>query len=459
MKRLLRRNFTDSVIVLVLLALLSPLFFYKLGQSSLTSFDEAWYADISRNILGGGNLFHLSWNGNVYSDHPPFGFWLTSISFLLFGVSAFSARVASAGAGMLTLVLTYLLGRELFKSKYVGVLSAVALSSANWFLFRARSGNLDSVLTMLFTLCLYLAVLSLRKKSALPWLGLALACLFLTKSVVPLTILPALAVVFIGERGFSKRDFVVPFLIAVTPFFIWVGFQGVGLGQFVRHYFEIGAPGVKADGNFYGNLRQSKDYLYFSIGRWFWPCILALVAGGLTFRKKFLVLSVSFFSFVVPFVFSSRGQIWHLVPLSPVMILSFVGFSYTLARKIPQFGRSALVLLGVVTLWLSFVQLRRNRREFIDIPAFVSDEEILSSKARNYPYRLYIDGDFLPAAVFYSEKNVKQIVWKGEMAQIFLGTEPFLLITEEWRLKEENILPQVYEIIGVDRDRMLVLKK
>ena len=59
-----------DLILITLLFLTLPLFFYKLGQSSLVSFDEAWYASISRNILQTGDLFNLTFNGKAYYDHP-----------------------------------------------------------------------------------------------------------------------------------------------------------------------------------------------------------------------------------------------------------------------------------------------------------------------------------------------------------------------------------------------------
>src|SRR3990170_4463724 len=111
----------DLLAVFLLLAL-APLFFYKLGQSSLVSFDEAWYADISRNILKNTDPINLTWNGRTFTDHPPGGFLLTAVNYLVFGVSEFSARFSSAITGLLSLIFTYLLGRKLF-NKVVGFAS------------------------------------------------------------------------------------------------------------------------------------------------------------------------------------------------------------------------------------------------------------------------------------------------------------------------------------------------
>ena len=47
--------------ILLLFLPLLPLFFYKLGQSSLTSYDEAWYGSIAKQIIQNGDLINLNW--------------------------------------------------------------------------------------------------------------------------------------------------------------------------------------------------------------------------------------------------------------------------------------------------------------------------------------------------------------------------------------------------------------
>ena len=49
-----------ELIVVIFFLLFSPLFFYNLGGTSLVDFDEAWYAEIARNILVNHQPFLLS---------------------------------------------------------------------------------------------------------------------------------------------------------------------------------------------------------------------------------------------------------------------------------------------------------------------------------------------------------------------------------------------------------------
>ena len=101
-----RKNLSDIVYLLLILLLL-PIFFYKLGHSSLVSWDEAWYGVISKNILKTGDYLNLVYNNEPYFDHPPFGFWLQSLSINFFGPSEFAIRFPAAVLGFLTLVAVY----------------------------------------------------------------------------------------------------------------------------------------------------------------------------------------------------------------------------------------------------------------------------------------------------------------------------------------------------------------
>lgn len=451
-----------DIILLFLLSLTLPVFFYKLGDSSLVSFDEAWYADIARNIAKTGTLFELTWNGNPYQDHPPAGFWLIAVVFKLFGINEFWARFAPTAAGFLSVIVTYFLGRELF-NRYVGVVSAVALTSATWFLFRARSGNLDTILTIFFLLSVFLAVKATGDKRYLIPFSLSLMILFLTKSLVPFTIIPALVIIFYKAPIFKKlklKDLILPTAIFLAPIMAWFITQTIKEVSFIQHYLKIGFPGRNIDVPFSEAASLYKQYFHNGIGKWFWPGILGMAGGLLTFRSKsFLILFVFIVTFSLPFLFSREGHIWHLIPLYPFMILACFGFGYAFVEKITKQKFLAILAIFTFGFYFWFIQIKQNWYQFIDIPRYISDEQILSQEASKYPHSLlYIDGDFYPTAVFYSQKEVQQI--SRDMLKALLSKEEsMLLITHQWLLNSEQIPPEDYEIIKQDRDKILILKK
>lgn len=441
----LKKNRIDLFFIFLIFLIL-PLFFYKLGQSSLISFDEAWYGAIAKNILKTGDFINLSFNGSSYIDHPPSGFWLMALSMKMMGDSEFAVRFASAFLGFLSLIIIYFLGKELF-SRVVGFASALALSSSFWFLFRARSGNLDIPLTFFFLLTFYLA----WKKFLFPW-SISLIFLFLTKTLVPFTIIPSLLIIFWEKIPWKY------FFIFIFFFGGWFLIQGFNKPDFLNHYLGIGLPGVTSKPDFIENFKLVKEYLHSGIGKWFWPGLFSIFFSLILKQKKFYILSTFFLTFFLPFIFSQKGHIWHLIPLYPILILSFFGFFLVILQKIIKMQIFIDVILLGTAILVAFFQIKIAWRQFIDIPAFISDEAILSKEAAKLPGELFIDGDFMPTAVYYSGKQVSQISTDG-IKPLFKQKSAFTLITKEYRLKEAGLSKTQYQIIKSDRDKVLIIKK
>jgi len=449
-------------VCLLLIFLYIPLFFYKLGQSSLVSWDEAWYAEIARNILRSGDIFNLTWSGEPYFDHPAGGFWFIALAFRLFGISEFWARFTPALAGLLSLGIIYLLGKELF-GRVVGFASAIALPSSFWFLYRSRSGNLDIFLTLFFLLTLFLALKAAKNKKYLIPFSLSLSFLFLTKTLVPLTIIPPLFIIFWRSKSIALRNLVLPILIVVVLVGGWT-FSQLQHKDFIDRYFQVGLPGMDAQSNLKANVLQAKVLLHNGVGKWFWLGIGSLAIGVLARQKRFLILAAFFVSFVTPFAFSQRSGIWHLIPLHPILILSFLGLLYVILEKIMGvFSRNkAWVALPIILLsiYISYPQIKRSWYEFINVNPYTSDEEVLAREAGNYPQKLFIaSSDFRPAAVFYSGKNVPQMILGIKLPDMFKNKEEFLLIVQENDLAQPGISKDSYEILQKDRDKILLLKK
>lgn len=442
-----------NICFILLLSLTLPLFFYKLGQSSLVSFDEAWYGGVAKNIIKTGDPINLTWNGNPYIDHPPSGFWLIALSIKILGESEFAVRLPSAFLGFLSLIVIYFLGKELF-SRTVGFTSSMALSSSFWFLFRARSGNLDVPLTFFFLLTLLLAQKSSQnKKFLLPW-SISLIFLLLTKTLVPLTIIPSLIIIF-WKAKLKIKDFLWPVFLVTGIVGGWFVINIIKNINFINHYLGIGLPGVRAETNYIENVKLIKEYLHSGIGKWFWPGILSIFLSLVLRQKRFLILTIFFLTFFIPFIFSNKGHIWHLVPLHPILIISFFGLSGVVLEKLIKDKLFIYGILILIAVFVSLFQIRIAWREFINIPAFVSDEDILSREASKFKEPFFIDGDFQQSAIYYSGKNVKKISTDGLKA-LFKNKKSFLLITYQWRLDENGIIKNMYQIIKKDRDKILI---
>lgn len=464
LKTFAQKNYWD-ILCLILILSLFPLYFYKLGQSSLVSWDEAWYGDIAHNILESGNPLILYYNGNIYSDHPAAGFWIIALFQSIFGVNEFGSRVGSAIFGMIGLFGIYFLGKILF-SRAAGLASAFALSSTYWYLTRSRSGDLDIFLTVFFILTILFAFASLKNVKFLYAFTVSLALLLLTKSLVPLTIIPALIIIFF-KSGVPLKKFIKPFFLFLVVTLPWFIAQYFFSYMALNKYFQTGAAGLGKETDYLANFKQMKEYLHFGVGKWFWPGILGIIAGPFTLNRGLIALSVFCLSFFAPFILSERGQLWHLIPLYPFMILSFFGLIQIVSSFIifkffrkykKQFG--ALVIIGMLSFcaYFSYMQIKRSWYEFIDIPAFISDEAILSIEAGKQPYNFYIDGtDFTPAAAFYSNKTVNKLSEEA-LLPLFESDKKFVLITQQWRLDKYKIPLKSYQVLKTDRDKILLIR-
>lgn len=459
--RLVKKYWPDIFAVLLLLLTL-PLFLFKLGQSSLVSWDEAWYAQTARNILLSGNLIHLTWNGTLFNDHPPAGLWFIALSFKAFGVSAFSDRLPSVIAGVASIISLYFLGKELF-NRLVGFSAAVALTSCFWFLYRSRTGDLDIFLTLFFLLTLLFALKAKSNTKYLIPFSISLAFLFLTKTLVPFTIIPVLGVIFWKSKVWKTKPFLISLLAPSLVFIAWFIYQNILQPDFIQRYLSIGYP-QSSPSPVAANVRTTLGFIHDGIGKWYWPTIASVLIGVLTKQKRFFLLAIFFLTFFAPFAFSNRGQLWHLIPLYPILLLAFFGFFYFLLEKIiSTFGfgkiKNYLVypLILFICFYFSFQQIKQMWYQFIDIPAYVSDEEILSREAGKFTYPFFIDGDFVPSAVFYSNKVVAQ-TWSGGIPGLFSDNKQFVMITKQYRLDEAKIPKSSYRVIKQDRDKILILK-
>lgn len=115
--------------------------------------DAAQYAEISRQLAAGGDWLHFHWRGHDYLDKPPLLFWLSALSFKLFGVHNWSYKLPSilfACAGVLALF------RFVRRSHPVEVARTAALMFATSAAFTLMTNDVrcDTILTA----CIVIAI-------------------------------------------------------------------------------------------------------------------------------------------------------------------------------------------------------------------------------------------------------------------------------------------------------------
>lgn len=466
-----------DVFVYLILSLSLPLFFYNLGGYSLADFDEAWFADVARNILLSKNPLILSFNNNTFLEHPPLGFLLMALSFLMFGMAEFTARFPSALFGFLSLFIVYGIGKNLF-NRAIGLGASCMLLSCVWFLFRARSGNLDTIFLFFYLLSFY-AALMLKKNSKYVYaLAIALSGALLSKMLIGVTILLPIALFFFIEKiVLPKRKIVqslLLFLLLTAPYFI-ANFLNLEW-FFVRHVFLVGLrPFGRIFPNFHALFSEPTFlYLRYGIWRWYYPALIATVGTlPLIVRfKRLLPIYALVGMLLFSFLTNSKTEIWHLIVLYPFLgiIIAFLLYHLSLfvirktyIRKLPISSTQISSLFVVISMMaLSFGQIYLSRNDIRLFEKGVSSLAFTAGKASQYKEPLYLYADyFLPSTVFYSGKPVAFV--RGQNAPrntlsgiIRYGEKPFLLLGEKWKFDLDHIDPKSYTKIAEHNEYMLV---
>lgn len=155
----------------LLIALGVALFLPGLGANDLWNPDEPRYAEVAREMLQSGEYLVPHFNGQLYTQKPPFFFWTICLMATLFGrLDEWTVRLPSLLAGVLTLPLISGMGRRLFNRR-AGLLAALVFATCVNVSSQVRSAQIDAVLFAWVTLAMWAWVRAEREqKPAWIWL-------------------------------------------------------------------------------------------------------------------------------------------------------------------------------------------------------------------------------------------------------------------------------------------------
>ncbi len=225
--------------------------FQMLGHFPLLEPDEGRYSEIPREMLERCDFITPTLNYVKYFEKPPLLYWLNSISFAIFGQNEFAARLPCALSGLLTILFTYWLGRELL-GRRTGVIAAVIVGSSAGFIAQARINLTDMPLTFCMTLCLGAFILAVEDKGErkrlyyyLFYIGAALAVL--AKGLIGILFPGTIIFLFLllRKRWCLLREMrllsgIPLFFLVAAPWFILVSLKNPEFAQFffIHEHFE-----------------------------------------------------------------------------------------------------------------------------------------------------------------------------------------------------------------------------
>jgi len=235
----------------LLFIVFGTLFFQFLGRLPLIDPDEGRYLEIPREMLERGDFVTPTLNYVKYFEKPPLHYWLNALSLSVFGENEFAARFAGALCGLLTVLVTYQLGRALL-GRRTGLYGAILLGSAGGFLVQARINFTDMTLTFFLTgafACFALASRDgeRRKGRCYYLMYLCMALAVLAKGLIGVVLPGAVVFLFLlftRRWGILREMRLVSggalFLLVCAPWFVLVSLRNPEFPQFffIHEHFQ-----------------------------------------------------------------------------------------------------------------------------------------------------------------------------------------------------------------------------
>ena len=182
---------------------------YALGANiDIMEVDAAQYANIAREMLASERWLEVHDRNQDYLDKPPLLFWLSALSFKLFGLGNWQYKLPSILFSLLGLFSTYRLGNLLY-GKQVANYSVVILGSSLAMIIMNNDVKTDTILVSSIVFSTWMLVSAIKTNSWKYYIcsALGIAMAMLTKGPIGL-MMPLLA---IGGHALLKREWKVIF--------------------------------------------------------------------------------------------------------------------------------------------------------------------------------------------------------------------------------------------------------
>lgn len=353
----------------LLVILVSIIWFAALDTRTLVPTDEGRYAEMAREMAATGDWVTTRLNGIKYFEKPPLQIWMTALTFKLFGLGEWQARLWTGFCGFAGILFTGIAAARV-AGRDVGVMAASILASCAFWAVGGHVSSLDMSLAGAMTLALCGLLLAqttphLRSRAAWMlacWAGMGIAVM--SKGLVGIA-LPGLVLI---AYTLVARDWTIwkrlhllsglaVFCLITVPWFVLVSIRNPEFPHFFfihEHFQRFTSDIHRREGPWH----YFMPFLLIGLLPWvsvFMQSMLAATrpsepsAGSSTFnvRKLLLVWSITIFVF-----FSSSGSKLpaYIMPVFPALAM-------LIALYLRQATLGAWRLLSGSSLFLSVAML------------------------------------------------------------------------------------------------------
>ena len=337
----------------ILILAIAVLTFVPLALRPLFNLNEGLYAEAAREMLAHNPLIPRL-DGMPYLEKPPVFYWLIMLSYKVFGIGKFAARLPSALAALGTLLVMMRFAKTRLREPIWPV--AILFTSVGFYMM-SQLAMFDMTFTFFHTITL-LAFYAYIERPEDPWrlilaaAASAFACL--TKGLLGIALPGLIVIIFLAiERQTIRwRPFLAAwgvFFVIALPWHIWMAIHVPGF--FDRYIIQ------EQFGRYLGTLKPM-DYrrppIYYNfehllLGIFPWtPFLLAALAKRRPYDRldRFLLLWAG--AYLVFFTFSTTTSAYYMLPALPALAL-FLGRALPdLAGQTPRWLLASFALLCAV---------------------------------------------------------------------------------------------------------------
>lgn len=282
---------------LLLLLLGALLFFFALGDHELQGSTETRVAGIAMAMHLDNDWVVPRLFGEPFLEKPPLSLWLDAGAIRLLGASPLAVRLASAFAGLLSIMLLYAMLRRFGRPQALAFTAALMLATMASYWSNARGVGEDSLLSLGVTMALLGFYQGDRSGRRAAWvlftLGIAVATL--SKGVLGLALTGVAIFVYLVATGLLDKRLQIgrwlrPGLLTVlglVPLLIWLAvlYQRAGV-QAVAAVLWTNSVG-RFDGSFVeAGHYESFWYYILKLPEAFLPWNILVYLGLWHFRKS-----------------------------------------------------------------------------------------------------------------------------------------------------------------------------
>jgi len=349
--------------------------------------DASQYASISMEMSNNGSYLEVVHRGRDYLDKPPLLFWLSSLSFNIFGFENWAYRLPSLLFIYLGIYSTLRLGRLLYH-RSVGYIAAIIFATTEAIFVISHDVRTDTILvsSVIFSVWTIIEFLEKEKRKYLILGFMGIGCAMLSKGPVGLMV-PALAlsthfVIKKQWKNFLRWEWILgAFIVAVI-----ISPMAYGL------YTQFDAQPEKATSLSSGKLVEGISGLKF----YFWDQSFGRITGESEWNNN------------APWHFFLGTFSWSFLPWT---LIALLGIWYKLKSSLKAIEVSEFYTIGAI--FLPFIGLSMSK--------FKLDHYIFII----YPFVAILCGNFL---IQLAEKRVRvAIAYMQLFVSALLLTSIFLI--------------------------------